>query len=438
MEISVDKTKAVSKMTKLLVLSTSLTLMVFAALAGASNASAGPYTLVDVIAIPATASNVQGGSFLGFGTGYFSSATGDFYIADKSNASVDIISGSTLAVIGQVQGFTGQTALTSTSGPNGIMTVTSGGTTTLFAGDGNSTLKVFDITNPAAPTLLQSISTGGSFRVNDMAYSPLTGQVLTGNPSDATAFATLFNTTSGTSPLTTALTGITIPLSTGGIQQPVWDANTGSFFVSIPSFTGSGDPGGVAEISTSGTVLRTIHFATLGITSCSPTGLALGASGNLMVGCADTSTQNILLSPAGSGSIVTTFPVISGTDEVWYDPTTGFFFDTGRDAGGNRVFDVISDTSDAVLQSVLLPVSALSNAHSIAVDSLTGDVFVPLAGNTTSVGGNTACAAGCVAVYASSANVPEPSSLSLSLVFGAVMILGFAVGGRRFREMVRH
>ena len=435
MEILVNRMKAVSEMTKLLVPSTGLALMVFAALAGASDASAGPYTLVDVIAIPATASNFQGGSFLGFGTGFFSSATGDFYIADKTNASVDIISGSTLAVIGQVQGFTGQTALISTSGPNGIMTVTSGGTTTLYAGDGNSTLKLFDVTNPAAPAPLQSISTGGSLRVDLMAYSPLTGKVLTENPSDPTAFATLFNTTGGTSPLTTALTGIAI-LGSDSIGQPVWDPTTGSFFVTVSAFTGSNDPGGLAEISTTGAVLRTIDFATLGIASCSPTGLALGASGHLMVGCGNTNTQNILFNPAGSGSIVTTFPVISGTDEVWYDPTTGFFFDTGRDSGGNRVFDVISDTSNLVIQSVLLPVSAGLNTHSIAVDSLTGDVFVPLPGNTTVAGGNTACAAGCVAVYAASANVPEPGSLSLILV-GTLMILGFAVRGQRFRETVR-
>jgi hypothetical protein len=65
-------------------------------------------------------------------------------------------------------------------------------------------------------------------------------------------------------------------------------------------------------------------------------------------------------------------------------------------------------------------VSALSNPHSIAVDPLTGDVVVPLAGNTSAVGGNTACDSGCVAVFA--AAVPEPGQLSLMFAGLAVML----------------
>ena len=62
------------------------------------------------------------------------------------------------------------------------------------------------------------------------------------------------------------------------------------------------------------------------------------------------------------------------------------------------------------MQTVDLP--ATISAHSITVDPLTGDVFVPLAG-TTPKGTNTVCPLGCVAVYASV--VPEPSSLLLAL-----------------------
>ena len=49
------------------------------------------------------------------------------------------------------------------SGPDGVLTVTSGGVTTLYAGDGNSTLKVFQFTNPAHPGgVAATISTGGN------------------------------------------------------------------------------------------------------------------------------------------------------------------------------------------------------------------------------------------------------------------------------------
>lgn len=391
----------------------------------ASPAFAGLYTLDTLLAVPTDAANVQpGGAFTAFDISYVDPVTGDYFIADRSNASVDIFSGSSLTFLGRATGFTGQQATTSTSGPDGVLAVTSGGTTTLYAGDGNSTLKIFNATNPAAPSLLQSISTGGAFRVDEMAYSPLTHQVLAANNADAPAFATLFVTTNGTSPVTIATTDITIPgaAATDGMEQSVWNPNTGTFFVSIPAF--GGDQGGVAEISTTGAILRQFKFATMGITSCSPAGIALGASGHLLVGCG--SGQAVLLNPAGAGSIVSLFPQISGTDEVWYDPTTGDFFVTGKDAAGNRVFDVISDVTDFLLQSVLLPVSALSNPHSIAVDPLNGDVFVPLAGSIAGVPDAT-CPLGCVAVFAQS--VPEPGSLPIMLT-GLVALLGLGAHRR--------
>ena len=388
------------------------------------------YSLQTLIAIPPTAANVQpGGGFTSFDIGFFDPVSRNYFIADRSNASVDIISGSTLAVVGQATGFTGQKATTSVSGADGVVAVTAGGLTTLYAGDGNSTLKVFNVTNPAAPVLLQSISTGGSFRVDEMAYAPLTHQLLVANNADSPAFATLFNAPGGGSPATIAKTSITVPgaAATDGLEQSVWNPNTGSFFVSVPSF--AGDPaGGVVEIKSDGTIGTIYRFGSMGIAACSSTGLALGASGNLMVGCGTSHTQTIVLNPTGSGSIVRTFAQLSGSDEVWYDPTSHNFFDTGIDAAGKRVFDIISDTSGLLLQSVLLPVSDLSNPHSIAVDPLTGDVFVPLAGNTAAVGGNSACDLGCVAVF--SAAVPEPGELSL-MIAGLTLMLGVAARSRR-------
>src|ERR1700736_4035198 len=128
----------------------------------AGPAVAAPLTLVDFIPVPADTANVQpGGAFSSFDISYADPVTGNIFIADRSNASVDIFSGSSQTFLGRATGFTGQQATTSASGADGVLTVTSGGTTTIYAGDGNSTLKVFSATtaNPGAPTLLQSIST---------------------------------------------------------------------------------------------------------------------------------------------------------------------------------------------------------------------------------------------------------------------------------------
>jgi hypothetical protein len=388
-----------------------------------TSAAATTYSLLTYIPVPADTANTQpGGAFSSFDISYADPVTGNIFVADRSNASVDIFSGSTDTFLGRATGFTGQQAHSSTSGADGVLADTVAGVTTIYAGDGDSTLKVFNATNPAAPTLLQSISTGGTTRVDEMAYSPTTHLVLAANNAETPAYGNLFSTTNGGAPAALIAGNITVPAGMGGIpgggmEQPVWDPLTGSFFVSIPQLAGAGNPGGVAEISTAGAVTRVIDLGTMGIASCSPTGLGVGTSGNLMVGCGNAGTAAILLNPAGSGSIVKTFTGLGGTDELW--STGDDFFVTGSNGtNATRFFDVVSDSTDAVLQTVFFP--ATPSAHSIAVDPLNGDVFVPLAGNATVNPCPVSFAnAGCIAVYAQA--VPEPATWALMLIgFGGV------------------
>jgi hypothetical protein len=385
------------------------------ALAATAGPAVAQLSLLTEIPVPADSANFQpGGAFSSFDISFADSVTGNIYIADRSNASVDIFSGSSLTFLGRATGFTGQQATTSVSGADGVLTVTSGGVTTLYAGDGDSTLKVFNATNSAAPAFQQAITTGGTTRVDEMAYSPATQQVLAANNAETPAYGNLFSTTNGHAPVSLSVSPITVPaiqggIAAGGMEQPAWDKNTGTFFVSIPALAGTNNPGGVAEISTAGVVLRTIDFGTLGITSCSPTGLAVGGSGNLMVGCGNVGAAAILLNPTGNGgkgSIVKTFAGLGGTDELWYDPKTNSFYVTGNNGtNSTRFFDVVSDAGAAstITQTVNLPVT--TSAHSITVDPFNGDVFVALAG-TAGANGVNPCptSVGCIAVF----GIPGP------------------------------
>src|SRR5262249_13950935 len=173
-------------------------------------------------------------------------------------------------------------------------------------------------TNPAAPLFQQTIATGGTTRVDEMAFSPTNNLILAANNAETPAFGNLFSTVNPAPHVT--LVGapppgnqITVPLGLGGIrsgglEQPTWNPQTtvnggASFWISVPALAGANNPGGVAQINTAGLVLQTKNFATLpGISSggCSPTGLATSTSGNMLVGCSNPGTQAILLDKNGN------------------------------------------------------------------------------------------------------------------------------------------
>ncbi len=198
----------------------------------------------------------------------------------------------------------------------------------------------------------------------------------------------------------------------------MWNSQTTvngpSFWISVPALAGTNNPGGVAQISTAGQVLQTKDFgnSTLfpGISpsgGCSPSGLAVSASGNMLVGCNHAGTQAVLLDKNGNFLKIVGAGALGGTDEIWYDPKTDKFYVTGGPGGsapGQRFFDVV-DANGNILQTVNVPTT--SSAHSITVDPVTGDVFVALAGTSAGIT-NSVCPLGCIAVFGQAAAVPGP------------------------------
>ena len=396
-----------------------LPLLLTTSITAAGTAAAAP--LYDLSA------TVNVGPLTAFDISYTDPVTGTYYFADRTSATVDIINPTTFTLIGQATGFVGFTGHNDTSGPDGVVVVHNGSSATLYAGDGNSTLRSFDVSNPAAPIAGGTLNTGGgSFRLDEMAYSPSNGgYLLAANNANSPAYASLIST--HPNPLAPSLvtSPITVPTQTdpgGGLEQSVWDPHTGSWFVSVPSFNGT-DAGGVQQYSLTGTPGQVYNFSAMGISACGSSGLGVGANGNLMVGCSNGGP--VVLNPTGTGSIVAQLPQSHGADELWYDPTSNRFFVTGANAAGDRVIDVFDGTTYALLQEIDLTAMGfgLGNAHSVAVDALTGEIFVPIPGSST----NTACAAGCVAAFDL---VPEPPSLPVFLA-GALILLGLHLRSRK-------
>src|SRR6266704_4732160 len=164
----------------------------------------------------------------------------EYYLADRSNASIDIIDTHHLTFKRTLGGFVGVklnaagTAVNNDiSGPDGV--VTHG--RWLYAGDGDSTLKVFDL--DGSNSSVQTLSTGGTTRVDEMALTTAGELLLVANNAEDPPFATLFAANgdqnhSSVLKLSKITIDATLFPNTPGIEQPTWDPKTKRFYVSVP------------------------------------------------------------------------------------------------------------------------------------------------------------------------------------------------------------
>ncbi len=119
-----------------------------------------------------TAIPIPGNPLQSFDISFVNPNRGEYYLADRANKGVDIIDTQSLTFKRRIEGFIGiklNTAGTAIdnnhSGPDGVASHRRW----LYAGDGDSTLKVIDLSpSSSAMPIKQSISTGGSTRVDEM------------------------------------------------------------------------------------------------------------------------------------------------------------------------------------------------------------------------------------------------------------------------------
>jgi hypothetical protein len=360
----------------------------------------------------------------------------EYYLADRSNASIDIIDthhrtfkrflGKGLFV--GIKLNANGTVNNDISGPDGI--VTHG--RWLYAGDGDSTLKVFDLDGPNA--LAQPpLSTGGQTRVDEMALTTDGELLLTVNNAEDPPYANLFAANgdrnhSSVRELTKITISSTLFPGTPAIEQPTWDPKTKRFYVSVPIL---GKPGGCGTATCDGglmvidpttvtlgtMVLSAFDSATntgvLQLSDCGPNGATVGPHDNLMLGC--TQANN----PANRSTLVINATTkhfshvngIVGSDEVWFNKGDGRYY-----TGSNRNCAPAGCPAQAAVLGVIDATSVLietipqsSGSHSVAADSKRNLIFVPqnapvrivgAGGDTTAVGeGICGSTNGCIGVF---------------------------------------
>jgi hypothetical protein len=347
--------------------------------------------LINIIPIKGTAGRPNTQMF-SFDISFVDPATGLYYLADRSNAALDVIdttgafTGHPDSLFGQIgsnpafqPGFAGDTDTTATSGPNGVVAASP----CIFAGDGPSRVVSFN-SSVSFTTLVSSVSTGGQMRADEMAFDPADRLLMVVNNADTPPFATLISV----SPTCGLTVGTKIPFTTAngvnatnGAEQPVWDPGTHRFYISIPEISG-GPNGGVARITTGG-VVETVYP----INFCGPAGLTLGPNGDLLVGCNTVfdsagkpcTTVVPAPSPAGTppaapatctgiaqpqvaicnpargctGGALVAVPGPRGGDEVWFNSGDGNYYVTGGNNPVGPTLGVVASVSNVPTQ--LLP-----------------------------------------------------------------------------------
>lgn len=402
-------------------------------------------SLQTTVPIPGTAANTTGGNMYVFDISWVDQNSQIYYLADRSNAVVDMVDATTNTLLGQLTGgFKGFTGTNGTSGPNGV---TSGGHC-LFVSDSPSRVVSFDIsTLPPTPVSAVTTASGDLLRADELAFDANDNVLLVINNADSPAFGTFIEV----DPTACALTqptapapGITAPDrllfsavngadATNGVEQPQWNPLDGFFYVSIPQVGPDISSGAVAQIDPNTHKIT----QTFGISFCQPSGLTQGPGQHFLIGCntvfdtagapwtvtgPNTAAPNQVILNVRTGVVHTVGGVGAG-DEVFFNPGDGNYYTASStsplravdvsppaDAQGAAILGVIDAAGMNVIQLVpTFNVPALtgvgahpaSTAHSVAVNAANNSIFVPLGANNVYPG----CLTGCIAVYGRPATV---------------------------------
>jgi hypothetical protein len=331
-----------------------------------------------------------------------------YFLSDRSNKAVDVIdtkskTQSKLAA-GAFVGFTGNN---DTSGPNGVLTIHNHGTDEVWAGDGNSTVKVIDY---KTGNILHTIATNGLERADELCYDPADHLIQIANDAEADVAGHApfisFIPTEGPHAYT-VVKQIQFPEATNGIEQCQWNPRNGLIYLNLPEVNGTGadtTDGNVVIIDPRR--MEVIARFAVPVTECAgPQGMAIGPEPQILLGCNAASQppgsgQNAGILDERTGKLIKVLANAGGADEVWFNPGDGhYFLADGSNTTQEQlaVIDSLSGQEDPFV--VIAKPPGAGHAHSVAADLTTNEVYFPIPDNA----GSTICptvTSGCVAIFA--------------------------------------
>jgi len=356
---------------------------------------------------------------------------GRYYFTDRNNKSVDVFSITTNTLIKQITGGfagcdTGPTcagANNDKSGPDGLNIIP--GTTLIYVGDVNS-VKIIDT---QTDTVVKTIAIGGTsgLRADEGCYDPDHKIFMINSPGESPPFATFIDTTTqkiiATVLWTDPGTGPTGPAS-AGLEACVYDHASASFLNNNDGSTAN--PHGEVDVIPAAFVLTGTPTAPVTLTlpvptagngfkifplgNCDPTGIDLGPGTDVGVMCRQGTTGSLLTFQILDRTNGTVRAVLNagGGDQIAYDAATNRYYlaasrftASGLAAVGGACSAAVPCTPllivvDAATRQIVATAVTGNNAHSIGVDPVNHQAYLPY----SSAGAPAGCAT-CAATFPS-------------------------------------
>src|SRR5450432_1347343 len=375
---------------------------------GGGGSSNSGVALKSIIAVP----NVGATTNFSFDISAVDPVTSRFYFTDRNNKSVDVFDTASNTLVTQIKGGfagcdTGPTcagANNDKSGPDGLNIIP--GTTLIYVGDVNS-VKIIDTqTN----TVTKTIAIGGSsgLRADEGCYDPDHKLFMISSPGEMPPFETFIDTTTqkiiATVLFTDPGTGAHGPAS-AGLEACVYDHGTSSFIVNNDGSTAN--PHGEVDVIPAAFVLTgtpstpvtlTLPVPTAGsgfkifpLGNCDPTGIDLGPGTDFGVMCRQGTTGALLTFQILNRTTGAVQAVLNagGGDQIAYDAATNRWFlassrftASGFAATGGACTAAVPCSPqlivvDGTSRQIIASVATGNNAHSVGVDPVSHQVYMP-------------------------------------------------------------